>query len=82
MHFYTAHGHLRGSGDLSVPSDEFGRGVTSEPVRRRKGGHDMTTTPQEPGSDPDITPTGEPLEPVDPIDPSEPTDPGETDNPD
>jgi hypothetical protein len=42
----------------------------------------MTTTPQEPGSDPDITPGGDPAEPLDPIDPSTPTDPDETENPD
>jgi hypothetical protein len=43
----------------------------------------MTTTPQEPGSDPDVVPSGEP-DPihVDPVEPSTPTDPDETEHPD
>jgi hypothetical protein len=41
----------------------------------------MTTTPQEPGSDPDVTPGGDPMEPADPIDPGTPTDPDETEHP-
>jgi hypothetical protein len=38
----------------------------------------MSTTPQEPGSDPDVTPGGDPLEPSPPT----PTEPDETENPD
>ena len=37
----------------------------------------MTTTPQEPGSDPDVTPGGDPLEP----NPPSPTEPDETEHP-
>jgi hypothetical protein len=51
----------------------------------------MTTAPQEPGSDPDIVPSGEPdqtpLDPIAPGDPEEPNppapiEPNETDKPD
>lgn len=40
----------------------------------------MTTTPQEPGSDPDVVPSGEPDEA--PLDPVVPGEPDETENPD
>jgi hypothetical protein len=41
----------------------------------------MTTTPQEPGSDPDVTPGGDPAEPLDPVAP-DPDKPDETGHPD
>ena len=78
VHSYTAHGHPRGSGDLGVPSDKLGRDVSPGPVRQRQERHDMTTTPQEPGSDPDVTPGGDPLEP----NPPSPSEPDETEHPD
>lgn len=39
----------------------------------------MTTTPQEPNSDPDIVPSGEPEEPA--VDPVVPGEPEETEHP-
>lgn len=35
----------------------------------------MTTTPQEPGSNPDVTPGGDPLDPTPPPTPDEPDEP-------
>jgi hypothetical protein len=40
----------------------------------------MTTTPQEPSSDPDVMPSGEPDEPT--VDPIAPAEPDETGHPD
>jgi hypothetical protein len=42
----------------------------------------MSTAPLEPGSDPDITPGGDPNEPLDPVAPGTVPDPEETENPD
>jgi ribosomal-protein-alanine N-acetyltransferase len=45
--------------------------------------HEMTTTPQEPDSNPEVVPSGDPAPiQVDPIDPETPVEPAETENPD
>jgi len=65
---------------LAGPSGSAGRHTLETPPIERKDPM-MTTTPQEPGSDPDVTPGGDPMEPADPIDPGTPTDPDETEHP-